>query len=205
MESLVLIAVFCGGLVFVATRARPKVRAPRSAAPRATPKPAPSLSAALRAASENRFDAETAAPVASKPVVEGKAYVIDGDTLVISQTRIRLFGIDAPELNHPYGKKAKWALVTLCKGQAIRAEISAEDAHGRTVARCFLPDGRDLSAEMVKMGLALDWPKYSGGRYRTFEVSDARRRLWLADARQKGRLQVWEKFERTQQARQAAP
>lgn len=142
--------------------------------------------------------------MAPKPVVTGKAYVIDGDTLVIDQTRIRLFGIDAPEMNHPYGKKAKWALVTLCKGQIVRAEISAEDAHGRTVARCLLPDGRDLSAEMVKMGLALDWPKFSGGRYRTFEVADARRRMWLADARQKGRMQVWEKFETTQQARQAA-
>lgn len=157
-----------------------------------------------RTVPETRFDAKSAIPVASKPVVTGKAYVIDGDTLVINQTRIRLFGIDAPEMNHPYGKKAKLALVTLCKGQAVRAEISAKDAHGRTVARCFLPDGRDLSAEMVKQGLALDWPKFSGGMYQTFEVADARRRMWLADARQKGRIQVWEKFELTQQARQVA-
>ena len=90
----------------------------------------------------------------------------DGDTIKIKNTQIRLFGIDAPELDHPYGIKAKWALHKLCKGQKVRAEISEQDGYGRTVARCYLPDGRDLSAEMVKQGLALDWPKFSGGKYR---------------------------------------
>ena len=82
--------------------------------------------------------------------------MVDGDGLIILKTQIRLFGIDAPELNHPYGKNAKWALVSLCKGQTIRAEVTAQDVHGRTVARCYLPDGRDLSAEMVKLGMAID-------------------------------------------------
>ena len=51
----------------------------------------------------------------------------------------------------------------LCKGHRIRAELTDEDAYGRTVAKCFLPDGRDLSEELVKQGLALDWAKFSGG------------------------------------------
>ncbi|MDO8982133.1 MAG: hypothetical protein Q7V03_00625 [Cypionkella sp.] len=38
-------------------------------------------------------------------VVKGSAYVRDGDSLIINKIQIRLFGIDAPELNHPYGKK----------------------------------------------------------------------------------------------------
>lgn len=209
MEGFLLVAVLFGGVIVFGVKGRPKRRTPDRTTN--TPVSAPSeqrlrLDAApsRRTVPENRSDAKTALPLAPKPVVTGKAYVIDGDTLVINQTRIRLFGIDAPEMNHPYGQKAKWALVTLCKGQAVRAEISAEDGHGRTVARCFLPDGRDLSAEMVKQGLALDWPKFSGGMYRTFEGADARRRMWLADARQKGRMHVWEKFEMTQQARQVA-
>jgi endonuclease YncB( thermonuclease family) len=106
-----------------------------------------------------------------------------------------LFGIDAPELEHPYGQKAKWALVGLCKGQTVRAVVTDRDDHGRTVARCYLPDNRDLSAEMVKLGLAIDWPKFSDGIYRSLETRDARKKLWLADARQKGRMHVWEKFE----------
>ncbi len=141
------------------------------------------------------FDAATARPRPDHPALEGSAYVIDGDTLVIQKTQIRLFGVDAPELNHPYGKKARWALVSLCKGQTVRAEITEQDAHGRAVARCFLRDGRDLSAEMVKLGLAIDWPKFSGGIYRSLEVQDARKKLWLAEARQKGRMHVWEQFE----------
>lgn len=134
-------------------------------------------------------------------MISGPARIVDGDTLVIKKTQIRLFGVDAPEMNHPYGKKAKWELVKLCKGQTVRAETTDQDAHGRTVAKCTLPDGRDLSAEMVKAGLAIDWPKYSGGKYRPLEVPDARKKMWLADARQKGRMHVWEQFEAKQKAR----
>ena len=135
--------------------------------------------------------------------MSGAAYVVDGDTIRINKTQIRLFGVDAPEIDHPYGKKAKWALVSLCKGQTIRAEVTEKDAHGRTVARCYLPDGKDLSAEMVQMGLAIDWPKSSGGKYLSLETPDARKKLWLADARQKGRMHVWEKFEARQKLRKS--
>lgn len=145
-----------------------------------------------------RFDAGTARHLETKRVIEGAAFITDGDTITIKKTQIRLFGIDAPELHHPYGKKAKWALHNMCKGHIVRAEISDEDEYGRTVARCFLPDGRDLSAEMVKLGLAIDWTKFSGGEYRAMETPDARRKLFLADARQKGRMHVWEKFEAKQ-------
>lgn len=141
------------------------------------------------------FDAATAHPVKLPRVLEGPAYVTDGDTITVQKTQVRLFGIDAPELNHPYGKKAKWAMVHLCKGHRIRVEITDEDEYGRTVGKCFLPDGRDLSAELVKQGLAIDWPKFSGGKYSHLEVAGIRKKLWLADARQKGRMHVWEMFD----------
>ncbi len=147
-----------------------------------------------RAVKREPYDADSAREP-DKAVLQGSAYVIDGDTIVVEKTQIRLFGVDAPEIDHPFGKKAKWALVSLCKGQPILAEFTEQDAHGRTVARCYLPDGRDLSAEMVKLGLALDWPKFSGGKYRSLELPDARKKLWLADARQKGRMHVWQRFE----------
>lgn len=141
------------------------------------------------------FDQASAEPAPEPVTVTGPARIVDGDTIVIKKTQIRLFGIDAPELDHPYGKKAKWALVGLCKGQAVRAEILETDDYGRTVAKCFLPDGSDLSSEMVKQGLAIDWPKFSGGIYSHLEVEGARKKMWLADARQKGRMYVWERFE----------
>ena len=155
--------------------------------------------AAIRTDSGPNCDTGNAPPTIS-PTIRGAAYVLDGDTLVIARTRIRLFGIDAPELQHPYGIKAKRALVSLCKGQSVRAEVTDQDDYGRTVARCFLDDGRDLSEEMVKLGLALDWPRFSGGTYRAHERPDARKRLWLAAARQKGQMHVWDKYDKRQKA-----
>ncbi len=157
----------------------------------------PSRTAAptLHLAELHPFDAQTAKKLPTTSILYGPAFVVDGDTLVIQKTQIRLFGVDAPELDHPYGQHAKAALINLCKGKAIRAEIAAQDAHGRTVAKCFLPDGGDLSAEMVKLGLAIDWPKFSNGKYGSMEVPGVRKKLWLADARQKGRMHVWEQFE----------
>lgn len=129
------------------------------------------------------------APEPRRPTeLVGPCYVVDGDTIRIRDLVIRVSGIDAPELDQPYGEKAKWAMHRLCKGHDIRAELAENDVHGRTVARCFLPDGRDLGAEMVRTGHAVDWPKYSGGRYRHLEVPGVRKRLWRCDARQKGRF-----------------
>lgn len=147
------------------------------------------------------FDAKSAQPQTGKSVLSGRVYVVDGDTMLIQKTQIRLFGVDAPEINHPYGRKAKWALVSLCKGQTVKAEIIEHDDYGRTVARCHLQDGRDVSAEMVKLGLAIDWPKFSGGIYQALELPGVRKKLWLADARQKGRMHVWGQFEAEQKYR----
>ncbi|WP_308916834.1 thermonuclease family protein [Jannaschia sp. LMIT008] len=140
-------------------------------------------------------DHQTGRIVSQPIVIEGRARIVDGDTLIIGRTSIRLFGIDAPEIDHPYGNKAKWALIGLCKGQDVTATLMEADHYGRLVARCTLKDGRDLSAEMVKLGLAIDWPKHSGGRYLRYEVSGARKRMWLANARQKGRMDVWKRYE----------
>ena len=151
-----------------------------------------------------KFDAQNKVPTQTPASIVGPAYVVDGDTIVIKKTQIRLYGIDAPEMNHPFGQKSKWAMVALCKGSTIRAEITDMDVHGRTVAKCYLPDGRDLSAELVKQGLAIDWPKFSGGVYRSLEVEGARKKMWLADARQKGRLNVIEKFESQQKSKSSS-
>ena len=91
-------------------------------------------------------------------------------------------------MDHPYGKNAKSALLKLCQGQRVRAVFDGSSSHERNVATCYLPDGRDLSAEMVKLGLAIDWPKFSDGKYQGLEVDGIRRKLWRFDARQKGRM-----------------
>lgn len=201
MESVVVIVVLC--LMVLSSRTimyrlgRGSNRSPQRR--RTTPRPRPK-----RAAPNSGPNAAWKTPEAFNRVIEGRAYITDGDSLIIKKVEIRLFGVDAPEINHPFGIRAKWALFEMCKGHAIRAHVHHTDAHGRTVAKCYLPDGRDLSAEMVKLGLALDWPTYSEGVYRPLETADARQKLWLAAARQKGHMHVWEKFDAQQKARTLA-
>ncbi|MGR3434157.1 MAG: thermonuclease family protein, partial [Shimia sp.] len=127
------------------------------------------------------------ARAAAGGTLTGRCRVVDGDTIVIGTTSIRLFGMDALELHHPYGHVSRRAMADLCRGHEITAEIRPEASYDRVVARCFLPDGRDLSAELVALGLAIDGPRFSGGIYRHLEVPDARRKMWRADAKQKGR------------------
>ena len=147
------------------------------------------------AAKPRPFDPTSAKTQTEKVVVSGSADIVDGDTITINGIQIRLFGVDAPESHHPFGNIATSALRDLCKGKKVVAEVLEKDCHGRTVAKCRLEDGRDLSEEMVKLGLAIDWPKFSGGVYQKFETDDARRKLWLADARQKGRMYLWHRYD----------
>lgn len=121
-------------------------------------------------------------------IIRGHCWVIDGDTIVINKIHIRLAGIDAPEIDHPYGQNAKRGLMNLCRGQVVTAATDGSTSHEGAVATCTLEDGRDLSAEMVRAGLALDWGKHSGGRYRHLEVEGIRKKLWRVEARHKGRM-----------------
>jgi endonuclease YncB( thermonuclease family) len=82
----------------------------------------------------------------------------------------------------------------LCKGRTVKAEVAEGDRYGRNVAHCDLPDGRDLSVERVRQGLAINWPEFPGGKYRKLETPDARKKLFLTDARQKSRMHVRERF-----------
>ncbi len=199
--STVLALVFLLGVAFLAirfvSRANRGSKYEHSARHGQTPKtPKPVAGSSRRQPAP--FDAKTSKHLPAGKVLHGKAWVTDGDTIVINKTQIRLFGIDAPEIDHPFGQKAKWALVKLCKGHKVKAAVTDVDHYGRTVAHCTLPDGRDLSAELVKMGLAIDWPKFSDGNYKHLEIPGVRKRLWLANARQTGKMYLWEQFEYNQ-------
>ena len=179
---LILVVVFVGGIVFWLNRTpkeQPRPLRLETPSPWARPRLEPRAPA-------------PPPPISIPPlprILSGTAYVVDGDTITIAGQSIRLAGIDAPELDHPYGKQAKWAMVRLCKGQVVRAEvIDGATSYERLVAVCTLPDGRDLAEELVKLGLALDWEKHSGGRYRAFETADARKKLWRCAAKHKGKL-----------------
>jgi endonuclease YncB( thermonuclease family) len=92
--------------------------------------------------------------------------VIDGDTLVLDGIHYRLYGIDAPESRQACadgwqaGKAASRTLATLVEGKAITCEPRGHDRYGRSIGICRA-DGRDLGAEMVRMGMALAFTRYS--------------------------------------------
>ena len=142
MEALVALAVLAGALLLALLAGRSS-RSSKQSTPAAPPQP----SAGAATGQSSRFDADSARHLHRTRTLTGPAWVVDGDTIKIKNTQIRLFGIDAPGLNHPYGKQTKWALHKLCKGHAVRAEITEEDHYGRTVARCYLSDGSDLSVK----------------------------------------------------------
>ena len=85
--------------------------------------------------------------------------------------------MNAPELDEPYGKQAKWALHKLVKGKTITAYPNGEKSYDRIVAKCFLEDGTDLGGEMVKMGFALDLPNYPDADYKHLETPASRKKL----------------------------
>lgn len=118
-----------------------------------------------------------APPIPRSRELSGKCYVIDGDTIIIQRTKIRLAGVDAPELDQPYGQKSKWAMVNICKGQVVTVKLNGETSYDRLVGTCYLSDGRDIGAELIKQGLAVDFGYFSGGKYRNLELKGARYRL----------------------------
>ena len=115
-------------------------------------------------------------PVSTEPIVGG-CWVIDGDTIHKGNHKIRFQGMNAPELDEPYGKQAKWALHKLVKGKTITAYPNGEKSYDRIVAKCFLEDGTDLGGEMVKMGFALDLPNYPDADYKHLETPASRKKL----------------------------
>jgi endonuclease YncB( thermonuclease family) len=107
---------------------------------------------------------------ASAETIVGIASVIDADTIDIHGTRIRLYGIDAPEgrqeCTRPDG--AKWrcgqqgslALANLIGQASIRCEARDHDQYGRTVGVCF-KGAEDINRWLVRSGWAVAYRQYS--------------------------------------------
>lgn len=87
--------------------------------------------------------------------------VIDGDTFrCADRTRVRVWGLDAPELATPAGPASMRAMATMLAGQTLTCQRKGK-SHDRVVARCTLPDGRDIAAEMIRQGQGREWVKFS--------------------------------------------
>lgn len=116
----------------------------------------------------------------------GKVVAIsDGDTLTVLddakvQHKIRLSGIDAPELARPFGQRSKEHLSALVFGKSIEVETGKQDRYKRTLGKIVL-DGRDVNLAMVVAGLAWHYKKYE-------REQSAADRLFYDDAEKEARL-----------------
>jgi micrococcal nuclease len=111
-------------------------------------------------------------------------HVADGDTVTVlrnghDQVRIRLSGIDAPELHQDFGRQAKALMSQLVYGRAVRVSVRDHDRYGRTVARLDL-DGQDVGLSMLRAGLAWHYTHYdSDPAYASAEAAARSQRAGL--------------------------
>ncbi len=115
-------------------------------------------------------------------VFDGPFHAVDGDTLTIDGTRMRLRGLDAPERKQECGGrgetwacglKARQALQTLA-GRGARCAAHGRDKYRRRLVRCT-GKGGDLGAAMVRGGHAVAYGDYEREEA---EARAARRGLW---------------------------
>ncbi len=95
--------------------------------------------------------------------------ITDGDTFTLSGTsrRIRIWGLDAPEKDETGGSLATDVLRDLISGKELDCLVRDIDRYGRIVGQCFLPDGRDVTAQMIRSGVATEYCRFSKNYYGT--------------------------------------
>jgi len=101
--------------------------------------------------------------------LRGRAQAIDGDTLRLGYLRVRLLGLDAPELDQtchrpdgtewPCGAEARAALASRLSIGPVECARYGRDAYGRTLGRCAA-GGADLGANLVRSGWAISNDEY---------------------------------------------
>lgn len=114
--------------------------------------------------------------------------VHDGDTFTLNGVRWRLWGIDAPELDQTCqggmvacGEQARDHLEALIAGRLVTCEEHGR-SYDRLVGLCSIGE-IDLSRAQVEAGQALDYRRYSRGKYAREEnaARTAQRGIWAGD------------------------
>lgn len=134
----------------------------------------------------------------------GAARVVDGDSLEIGTQRVRLYGIDAPELaqhctgadgrDYGCGREARERLAAVIAGRAVSCRREGRDRFRRVLARCQAGDA-ELGSAMVRQGWAVAYAGADGDGHRGLERAAQRARLGLWAGRFE-RPEEWRKLQR---------
>ncbi len=83
--------------------------------------------------------------------------VTDGDTFRSGKLRVRLSGINAPEMDEPGGEAAKQALADMIYGKPLLCSDKGKDTFGRQLASCRIENGEDIGTLMISIGKAVPY------------------------------------------------
>ena len=117
--------------------------------------------------------------VTKAEIIYGFSKVIDGDTILVNNKKIRFFGIDAPEkkqlcqknyfdlgffvLTKDYkcGEKSTLALSKKLKDKKVKCILEKnKDRYNRNIGTCYIKK-QDINRWLVKNGYALAYKRYS--------------------------------------------
>lgn len=125
--------------------------------------------------------------------ISGKVIkVTDGDTINIRDNdnkthKIRLAGIDAPEMSQPYGEESRTQLLGLVYGKEVVIQTKKKDRYGRIIGTIY-HDGKDVNLIQVQAGMAW-WYEY----YKDQQSPEDQRLYSTSHERaKKGKVGLWE-------------
>ncbi len=105
-------------------------------------------------------------PIVVTRVSDGDTVVVREDRRFAQEFRVRLYGIDAPESDQPFGRESTEALRRMTRSQPLSLDVFAHDQYGRAIGLLY-PRGGDprqsLNVAMVREGWAYCY--HRKGRY----------------------------------------
>ena len=122
--------------------------------------------------------------------IYGKAKIIDGDTIHIGNSKIRLHGIDAPETKQKCtknnkkwncGLESKRFLKNLVSNDYIECDTSGRDRYNRYIGICY-KNNISLNSEMVVNGWAIAYRYYSLDYIKEEEIAKSKKiGIWIGE------------------------
>lgn len=106
-------------------------------------------------------------------------HVVDGDTMRVNGIKIRMWGVDAPEVGQRGYSEATESLQENALLKKVSCVIHDRDRYGRLVAQCYR-DKIDIGGAVIRSGWAKDYRYHSKGYYSKEETYARRhsRGLW---------------------------
>lgn len=135
-------------------------------------------------------------------------YISDGDTIAVKEIKketlvgnlikIRLYGIDAPEIKQDYGYESKKKLIELIRDKNINIKEINKDKYGRVVGIVYL-NGKNINEEMVKGGHAWWYREYDKNNkiLEKYEMEAKKNKIGLFA--KKGYIEPWKFRKKTKQ------